>query len=103
MGRFVEGADRSQLTLLPECLEDWAPKRIGHRTPYDYYARVINVGNDRGQLARMSKQAKEVLGVDKLEAVADRGYLDGEEILLRRGWLSIGVRLGPPLGIQMGL
>ena len=23
MGRFVEGADRSQLTLLPECLEDW--------------------------------------------------------------------------------
>jgi transposase len=23
MGRFVEGTDRSQLTLLPECLEDW--------------------------------------------------------------------------------
>ena len=23
MGRFVEGADRSQLALLPECLEDW--------------------------------------------------------------------------------
>jgi transposase len=42
---------------------------------------VINVGNDRGQLARMSKQAKEVLEVDKLEAVADRGYFDGKEIL----------------------
>jgi transposase len=42
---------------------------------------VINVGNDRGQLARMSKQAKEVLEVDKLEAVADRGYFDGAEIL----------------------
>ncbi|MGY8669279.1 IS1182 family transposase [Bradyrhizobium sp. UFLA05-109] len=42
---------------------------------------VINVGNDRGQLARMSKQAKEVLEVDKLEAIADRGYFDGEEIL----------------------
>src|SRR5579863_3361134 len=42
---------------------------------------VINVGNDRGQLARMSKQAKEVLEVDKLDAVADRGYFDGEEIL----------------------
>ena len=41
---------------------------------------VINVGNDRGQLARMSKQAKEVLEVDKLEVVADRGYFDGEEI-----------------------
>jgi transposase len=36
---------------------------------------VINVGNDRGQLARMSKQAKEVLEVDELEAIADRGYL----------------------------
>lgn len=23
MGRFVEGADRSQLTLSPDCLEDW--------------------------------------------------------------------------------
>lgn len=23
MGRFVEGADRSQLTLLSDCLEDW--------------------------------------------------------------------------------
>lgn len=23
MGRFVKGADRSQLTLLPDCLEDW--------------------------------------------------------------------------------
>ena len=23
MGRFVEGADRSQMTLMPECLDDW--------------------------------------------------------------------------------
>ena len=23
MGRFVEGTDRSQTTLFPECLEDW--------------------------------------------------------------------------------
>jgi transposase len=23
MVRFVEGADRSQLSLLPDCLEDW--------------------------------------------------------------------------------
>ena len=23
MKRFIEGADRSQSTLLPECLEDW--------------------------------------------------------------------------------
>jgi hypothetical protein len=29
--------------------------------------------------APISLQAKEVLGVDKLEAVADRGYYSGEE------------------------
>ena len=23
MGRFVVGADRSQITCLPECLDDW--------------------------------------------------------------------------------
>ena len=42
---------------------------------------VINVGNDRSQLARMAKQAQAVLRVEKLEAVADRGYFDSEEIL----------------------
>src|SRR5947199_101016 len=33
------------------------------------------------QLANIAAQAKEVLGVDELEAVADRGYYSGEEIL----------------------
>jgi transposase len=42
---------------------------------------VINIGNDRGQLARMSKQAKETLGANKLDVIADRGYFDGQEIL----------------------
>jgi transposase len=42
---------------------------------------VINVGNDRGQLAEMSKKAKAVLGAEKLDVVADRGYFDSEEIL----------------------
>jgi Transposase DDE domain len=42
---------------------------------------VTNVGSDRAQLANIASQAKEVLGVDKLEAVADRGYFNGEEIL----------------------
>jgi transposase len=41
---------------------------------------VTNSGSDRAQLANMSKQAKAVLGVVKLEAVADRGYFNGEEI-----------------------
>jgi len=41
---------------------------------------VTNSGSDRAQLANMGQQAKAVLGVDKLEAVADRGYYSGEEI-----------------------
>jgi len=41
---------------------------------------VTNSGSDRAQLANMATQAKAVLGVDKLEAVADRGYYSGEEI-----------------------
>jgi hypothetical protein len=41
---------------------------------------VTNSGSDRAQLANMGCQAKEVLGVDKLEAVADRGYYSGEEL-----------------------
>jgi len=42
---------------------------------------VFNVGNYRAQLADMSKKAKVVLGVEKLDDVADRGYFDSEEIL----------------------
>jgi transposase len=42
---------------------------------------VTNSGSDRAQLANVASQAKEVLGVNKLEAVADRGYFSGEEIL----------------------
>jgi transposase len=41
---------------------------------------VTNSGSDRAQLANMGRQAKEVLGVDKLEAVADRGYYNSTEI-----------------------
>jgi transposase len=41
---------------------------------------VTNVGSDRSQLASTAKAAKEVLKVDTLEAVADRGYFNGEEI-----------------------
>ncbi|MBO1912372.1 IS5/IS1182 family transposase, partial [Microvirga sp. 3-52] len=42
---------------------------------------VTNDGCDRAQLSSMGKEAKAVLAVDKLEAVADRGYWDSEEIL----------------------
>jgi transposase len=42
---------------------------------------VTNTGSDRAQLANIASRAKDVLGVDKLEAGADRGYYSGEEIL----------------------
>ncbi len=42
---------------------------------------VTNVGSDRSQLSAIAKQAKAALGVDRLDAVADRGYFKGEEIL----------------------
>jgi len=42
---------------------------------------VTNVGSDRAQLARVAKQAKATLQAETLEAVADRGYFNGEEIL----------------------
>jgi len=42
---------------------------------------VTNVGTDKSQLASMGQAAKDALHVDNLEAVADRGYFKGEEIL----------------------
>ncbi len=42
---------------------------------------VTNVGTDRSQLSPMAKAAKATFGVEKLDAVADRGYFSGEEIL----------------------
>jgi hypothetical protein len=42
---------------------------------------VTNVGSDRGQLSHMSEQARTAIGSEAIEAVADRGYFSGEEIL----------------------
>jgi transposase len=42
---------------------------------------VTNVGSDRSQLSSVAKEAKATLGVEKLDAVADRGYFSSEEIL----------------------
>src|SRR3979411_2179657 len=42
---------------------------------------VTNVGSDRGQLSRMSEQARSAIGSETIEVVADRGYFSGEEIL----------------------
>ena len=42
---------------------------------------VTNVGSDRSQLSRMSEQARAAIGSEAIEAVADRGYYSGEEIV----------------------
>ncbi len=42
---------------------------------------VTNVGSDRSQLSAMAKQAKAALETEALDAVADRGTFNGEEIL----------------------
>src|SRR6516162_8071614 len=42
---------------------------------------VTNTGPDRSQLAKVASQAKEVLGADELDVVADRGYFNSTEIL----------------------
>jgi Transposase DDE domain len=57
---------------------------------------VTNRGSDRAQLANIASQAKGVLGVDRLEAVADRGYYNGEEILACDD-AGIAVKLPKPM------
>lgn len=42
---------------------------------------VTNVGSDRRQLAKMAKQAQEIMPDQELQAIADRGYFNGEEVL----------------------
>ena len=41
---------------------------------------VSKVGSDRRQLSAMAKQAKDILGTNKLTVVADKGYYNGDEI-----------------------
>lgn len=42
---------------------------------------VVNVGHDRTQLASMAAKAKDAIGAENLEVIADRGYYKGPEIL----------------------
>jgi hypothetical protein len=41
---------------------------------------VTNVGTDRDQLLNMAEQARTEMGVERLDAVTDRGYYEGEQI-----------------------
>jgi hypothetical protein len=42
---------------------------------------VTNIGTDRKQLSRMAKQAKDAMRATGLQAIADRGYFTGDEIV----------------------
>jgi len=42
---------------------------------------VLNTGTDRDQLSSMARKARDEMGVDELEVIADRGYFKSEEIL----------------------
>src|SRR5215472_1741639 len=43
---------------------------------------VTNAVNDRHQLSSMAQQAKQALGAEAIEALADRGYYGGKQILV---------------------
>ncbi len=58
--------------------------------------KVTNVGSDRSQLATVAKEAKATLQTEELEAVADRGYFNSEEILACEE-ASITVTLPKPM------
>lgn len=49
-----------------------------HKLVLEY--EVTNEVTDQGQLSAMAGTAKEMLGVETLEVVADRGYYNGEEV-----------------------
>ena len=64
-------------------------------------ALALNVGNlnsliDRSQLSHVAKEAKATLQAETLDAVADRGYFSGEEILACEN-ASITVTLPKPM------
>ena len=42
---------------------------------------VVMTGSDKQQLANMAGLAKDAMGVERLDVLADRGYFSGEEIL----------------------
>ena len=58
---------------------------------------VTNDGTDRSQLSHVANETKAVLGVDKLDAVADRGCFNSEEILGMREEAGITVTLPKPM------
>jgi hypothetical protein len=61
---------------------------------------VTNAGSDRSQLSRMTEQARAAIGSETIEAVADRGYYSGEEIVACE---QAGITVYLPKPITSGL
>jgi transposase len=89
--RELKQSGESQISLTdPESRS----MRVGHGVEVSYNVQivvdhkhklvleheVVNEVTDQGQLSTMAKKAKETLGVETLEVVADRGYYNGEEV-----------------------
>jgi transposase len=87
----LEQSGESQVSLTdPESRS----MRVGHGVEVSYNVQIVvdqknkllveyevtNEVIDLGQLSTMAKKAKETLGVETLEVVADRGYYNGEEV-----------------------
>jgi transposase len=60
---------------------------------------LTNIGSDRAQLSTMAAKAKHAMGVDALDAIADKGYFKGEEIRTCEG---IGVAAFVPRPLTSG-
>jgi len=60
---------------------------------------VTNVGTGRAQLSGIAIKAKDVLGVEKLDVVSDRGYFSSEQILVSEQ-AGVTVTLPKPLTSQ---
>ncbi|MCP3717678.1 hypothetical protein M3I56_20200 [Paraburkholderia sp. CNPSo 3281] len=78
----------SSIARYLEAMETRIARSLPSRRPEQIVAHVVsNNGIDRDQLTSMAKLARTEMGIDKLTAVANRGYYKSEEIRT-----SIGAR-----------
>jgi ABC transporter substrate binding protein len=70
------GTDGPDCFALPVSGDGGAPRDLSPRKANE----VTNVGTDRHQLSNIAEQARTEMGVETLDAVADRGYYASEEI-----------------------
>lgn len=94
LGRAVEAAPDGQISLTdPDSRAMATSARRSGLVGYNVQAAVdaethliithdvTNERHDRNQLAPMAKAARAVLGRDKMDVIADKGYFSGHEIL----------------------